>query len=205
MKNTAEIIDIKTKQQYKKSFKVQDHIGIFDNYFTDKLCDKYISFFDKVTLSEDRDKLQRVQDKHFSILTKLYDNDLNINYIGADFQRVFWTDIYPKYIEKYPIIKAFNKHRILDIKIQKTKKGQGYHQWHCELMDASSRNRFLVFSLYLNTVKGGETEFLNQGLRLEAVKDRFIMFPSTYTHVHRGNPPLDGTKYIITGWVEFGE
>ena len=73
------------------------------------------------------------------------------------------------------------------------------------MMDASSRNRFIVVSLYLNDVKGGETEFLNQSLRVEAVKNRFVMFPATYTHIHRGNPPLSGTKYIITGWVEFGE
>ena len=25
-----------------KSFTVKDHIGIFDNYFTDGLCEKYI-------------------------------------------------------------------------------------------------------------------------------------------------------------------
>jgi len=201
---TAEIIKLKKPKNKKKSFKVQDHIGIFDNYFTDEICDKYISFFDKVTL-EDRNTLKKTQDKHFSLLTNLYNTDLNINYIGADFQRVFWTDLYPQYIEKYPILKEFNKHRILDLKIQKTEKGKGYHQWHCEMMDASSRNRFIVVSLYLNDVKGGETEFLNQSLRVEAVKNRFVMFPATYTHIHRGNPPLSGTKYIITGWVEFGE
>ena len=188
----------------KKSFTIKDHIGIFDNYFTDELCDKYISYYDKVTL-EDRNNLQSTQDKHYSLINRLYDTDLNINYIGADFQRIFWTDIYPKYIEEYPIIKEFNKHRILDLKIQKTEKGQGYHKWHCEMMDASSRNRFMVISLYLNNVKGGETEFLNQSLRVEPVKNRFVVFPATYTHVHRGNPPLSGTKYIITGWVEFGE
>ena len=188
----------------KKSFKVQDHIGIFDNYFSDELCDKYISYFDKV-ISAERNTLKYVQDKHLGMLTHLYNNDLNINYVGEDFQRVFWSECYPKYIEKYPIIKEFKKHRILEIKIQKTEKGQGYHKWHNELQDSSSRNRFIVFSLYLNTVQGGETEFLNQSLRVEAIKNRFIMFPATYTHVHRGNPPLSGTKYIITGWVEFGE
>ena len=187
----------------KKSFKVQDHVGIFDNYFSDEICDKYISYFDKVT-SVDRNIINKIQDKHYSLLATLYDKDFNINYIDEDFQKVFWTECYPKYLEKYPIIQEFNKHRILDIKLQKTEKGQGYHKWHCETMSARSRNRFLVFSLYLNTVKGGETEFLNQGLRLKAVKDRFIMFPAAYTHVHRGNPPLDKTKYIITGWVEFG-
>jgi len=204
---TAEGFEFVEKNK-KKLFKLQDHIGIFDNYFTDELSDKYRNYFDKIISSEstNRNTLKYVQDKHFSIITNLYNYNLNINYIGGDFQKVFWTDIYPKYIEKYPILKEFNQHRILDLNIQKTKKGQGYHKWHCEMTDSNSRNRIMAISLYLNTVdKGGETEFLNQSLRVEPVKNRFVMFPVTYTHVHRGNPPLSGTKYIISGWVEFGE
>ena len=192
-------------QKDSKTFKVQDYIGIFDNYFSDEVCDKYIRYFDKFMLL-DRNTLKYVQDKHYSLLANLFNNDLNINDVGTDFHRIFWSECYPKYTEKYPIIKEFQKHRILDMKIQITEKGQGYHKWHCEMADATSRNRFLVFSLYLNTIKkGGETEFLNQSLRVEAVKNRFVMFPASYTHVHRGNPPLSGTKYILTGWVEFGE
>jgi len=192
-------------QKDSKTFKVQDYIGIFDNYFSDEVCDKYIRYFDKFMLL-DRNTLKYVQDKHYSLLANLFNHDLNVNDVGVDFHRIFWSECYPKYTEKYPIIKEFQKHRILDMKIQITEKGQGYHKWHCEMTDAVSRNRFLVFSLYLNDVKeGGETEFLNQSLRVEAVKNRFVMFPASYTHVHRGNPPLSGTKYILTGWVEFGE
>jgi hypothetical protein len=29
------------------------------------------------------------------------------------------------------------------------------------------------------------------------------VFPSGYTHTHRGNPPLSGEKIILTGWLEF--
>ena len=187
-----------------KSFTIKEHIGIFDNYFPDQLCDKYIRYFNRIATLE-RNNLYEAADKHFGMLTNLYRNDLNINYVGIDFQKVFWAECYPKYIEKYPIIKNFNKHTILDLKIQKTEKGQGYHAWHSEMMGERSRNRIMVISLYLNTVEqGGETEFLNQSLRVAPVKNRFVMFPAAYTHVHRGNPPLSGTKYIITGWVEFG-
>ena len=36
--------------------------------------------------------------------------------------------------------------------------------------------------------------------REEAVTGDVIMFPASFTHTHRGNPPLGGTKYIATSW-----
>ena len=196
-----------------KSFTIKDHIGIFDNYFPDALCDKYLRFFEKITLTEEgifgkqkRNNLEEATDQHVFLINDQYDTEISLRYIGGDFQNFFWKDCYPKYIEKYSILKRFQKHRILSLKLQETKKGQGYHAWHCETMSMGNRNRFLVVSLYLNTVeKEGETEFLHQGLRVTPVKNRFVMFPATYTHVHRGNPPLSGSKYIITGWLEFVE
>jgi hypothetical protein len=197
-----------------RSFTIKDHIGIFDNYFPNELCDKYLRFFEKITVSEGdtlayekkRDNLQGPTDEQLYLINEHYHNELSLTYIGKDFQAIFWKECYPKYIEKYPILKEFTKHRILSLKVQKTEKAQGYHNWHNEMMKAGDRNRFMVISLYLNTIKkGGETEFLDQSLRIEPIKNRFVMFPAAYTHVHRGNPPLSGTKYIITGWVEFIE
>jgi len=58
--------------------------------------------------------------------------------------------------------------------------------------------------LYLNDVEeGGETEFLYVKRRVSAKKGRFVLWPAGFTHTHRGNPPLSGEKYIMTGWVEF--
>ena len=37
--------------------------------------------------------------------------------------------------------------------------------------------------------------------REEAVAGDVIIFPAGYTHVHRGNPPIGGTKYIATSWA----
>ena len=59
-----------------------------------------------------------------------------------------------------------------------------------------------VSQLYLtDDFDGGETEFLYQNLREESVAGDVIIFPAGYTHVHRGNPPLGGTKYTATSWA----
>jgi hypothetical protein len=56
----------------------------------------------------------------------------------------------------------------------------------------------------LNTVEqGGETEWLYQGVRIPATQGTLVVWPAGYTHAHRGNPPLSGEKFLLTGWVEF--
>ena len=40
--------------------------------------------------------------------------------------------------------------------------------------------------------------------RFKPEKNTLLVWPSQFTHVHRGNPPLSNDKYIITGWVEYG-
>jgi hypothetical protein len=66
-------------------------------------------------------------------------------------------------------------------------------------------SRVSVFLMYLNSIhKGGETEFLYSGQRIEPVEGRLLIWPASYTHTHRGNPPLGGqTKYVMTGWIEY--
>ena len=34
-----------------------------------------------------------------------------------------------------------------------------------------------------------------------------LIFPCQYTHVHRGNPPIGGVKYLATtwGWIQSNE
>ena len=64
-----------------------------------------------------------------------------------------------------------------------------------------SRNRSLAWMIYLYDVEeGGETEFLYQQLKIKPKRNTFVIWSGSFTHLHRGNPPISGTKYILTGW-----
>jgi len=61
-----------------------------------------------------------------------------------------------------------------------------------------------TWMVYLNDVEeGGETEFLYQHKRLKPEQGTLVIWPASFTHTHRGNPPLSNDKYIVTGWTEF--
>ena len=87
-------------------------------------------------------------------------------------------------------------------KVQITNPSEGFHGWHYDNSGFFVGLREFVFITYLNDVPaGGETEFLYQGIRIAPKKGTTVIFPASYTHMHRGNPPLGCTKYIATTWA----
>ena len=85
--------------------------------------------------------------------------------------------------------------------LQKTEPLEGYHSFHCENITSSNRFRILAWMIYLNDVEeGGETEFLYQQLKIKPKANTTVIWPAGFTHLHRGNPPISETKYILTGW-----
>ena len=121
-----------------------------------------------------------------------------------EFNRSFWDECYPSYVRDIDILTQFTSHTIFTYKVQKTIPSGGYHIWHCEHGDKCFSRRIAAYILYLNdVVEGGETEFLYQRKRIAPTEGSLVIFPASYTHAHRGNPPLRGSKYIMTGWIEF--
>ena len=90
-------------------------------------------------------------------------------------------------------------------KFQKTKKNAtGFADFHAEQGAGLMSSRCAVWTLYLNNVtEGGETEFPYQGVRVSPEKGALCIFPASYTHLHRGNPPYSNDKYILTGWFHY--
>jgi hypothetical protein len=195
-----------------KTAQIDNFIGVFDGHFSKEYCDELIKYFDWSS-GMSNVHTQKINDNGLKRTT----NNLplispqTMQYVSEDlqhlydqFMEIFWGECYSQYREKYQSLNDMQKHTIYSVKMQRTNPGEGYHVWHCENTDYVSSKRVALFILYLNDVpSGGETEFLYQHQRVEAKTGRLLICPAYYTHPHRGNPPLEGTKYILNGWVEF--
>lgn len=193
-----------------ESYSQGDHIGVWDNFFSPELCQKFIDFYEYRSKVAFQRSTSDKQDFSVSIGTETAMRELLIDPSMSDeclkeFLEIFWGKCFGMYLEKHPqIASAMSAPVLSTIKIQKTLPGGGYHIWHCEQGNIETGRRFAFFILYLNDiVSGGETEFLYQSARVEASQGRLVLAPAAYTHMHRGNPPLEGEKYILTSWLEF--
>ncbi len=105
------------------------------------------------------------------------------------------------YLERFSVLNT-KKFLIYSLKLKKIEAGAGFHNWHYENGSLEYCTRAFVIQVYLNDeFDGGETEFLYQNRREEAVEGDVLIFPAGYTHTHRGNPPIGGTKYLGTSWA----
>jgi Rps23 Pro-64 3,4-dihydroxylase Tpa1-like proline 4-hydroxylase len=197
-------------------------VGIFKDAFSEDFCNDAIELFEiaaKHGYVADRNNentpehLKNDNALHaYSGVVQMPDNpevmeELNANLLDPGYEqffKIFWSEIYAKYSEKYSILNTADSHQVYYNKIQKTQPCEGYHIWHYENGTRANCNRILTYILYLNDIEdGGETELLYQSMRIKPERGTLILFPAGFTHTHRGNPPLKGDKYIMTGWVEY--
>lgn len=193
--------------------KPEDFIRVYDNVVSREFCQGIIEYFEwcnqnNRTWSRDEAPPLQKQDQSTSLNPKsFWDISFtkdNLNGYIEEFNTAFWDVCYPQYLKDFDIVSNFNQHTIYTYKVQKTVPSGGYHVWHCEHGSPEFSRRIGAYILYLNDVpSGGETEFLYQRTRIPPKEGTLVIFPAAYTHTHRGNPPLRGVKYILTGWIEF--
>ena len=94
--------------------------------------------------------------------------------------------------------------KVIGYAVQRTKAGEYFH-WHIDSGSHQFSDRQLVAIWYLNDVDGpgGETEFLNQNVKVKPEAGKLILFPPFWTHEHRGVTLQKGIKYIATTWIVF--
>jgi len=115
----------------------------------------------------------------------------------------FLWDCMEDYVKIYPYLRDVYTFSITEVmNIQKYPIGGGFKLWHTERNGAFDLTikRVLVFMTYLNDVEDGGTEFLHQNKTIKAEKGKTLIWPSDWTHAHRGQVSYTKEKMIITGW-----
>ena len=199
-------------------YEIKDFIGIFPNAASKEYCERVVDHFNWIQKTrgygtgsirnrQEHDRissLQKESDMYFLETEQdllVMDNNVAIL---QEYSRITW-ECHHKFKEKHGILGDVAPHGMsYSVKIQKYKPSQGYHAWHCDSDKIANSRRMMVSTLYLNTVeKGGETEFLYQSMRVTPEQGTLALWPAYWTHPHRGNPPLEGEKYIMNGWLEY--
>ena len=195
---------------------MNDFIEIYENSAPQELCIELVEWFDLCsdkgfTLHnmpfDDVEHSSRLRsDEAMAHPGGVYDSHYPVSNdsLPGKIQNEFWgvlNKCYDHYIKKYDL--DYMQLSCYNFKLHKVKEGQGYHIWHHENVLPRGLRRVLVWMTYLRVPEeGGETEFLFQSKRIEPIIGRTLIWPAYFTHLHRGNPPLKGEKYYITGWFE---
>ncbi len=176
---------------------IRRYSGAFSKDDCDKIIkgikffeDNHLLFYDRTYLTSEDHKVVNVShDYDFSASSR----------IG--------NEILPKvkpcvdeYLQAFAVL---NKKKFLlhDLKLKHIPAGGGFHTWHYETGALEVAARQFVIQVYLNDdFEGGETEFLYFNKRIKPKQGRLIIFPCAFTHTHRGNPPIGGTKYLASTW-----
>lgn len=190
-----------------KKAEIKNFIGVYDNYIPSSMCEEAIKYFE--IQREQKNTFDRLRSENATLNAKQDEayllDSTSIHVWFKKFKPLLFN--FDQALQHYKQHTGFNDHctdlEYTSLKLQKTKPTQGYHVWHCEKgAHEDHLARSLVFTIYLNDVKeGGETEFLHHSQRVQPKTGRIVIWPAGFPYVHRGNPPLSGTKYIMTSWM----
>tara|TARA_B110000503_G_scaffold75040_1_gene115825 strand:- start:298 stop:873 length:576 start_codon:yes stop_codon:yes gene_type:complete len=172
----------------------------FDETWIEQLCKYYHTYNDLGAFQGKYLPKHLRDDEQLYFLDPARIHDVHPHYAQYFFE-VLKKQIIPVYMDKFSILQE-REYATKQLKMKRIQEGGGYHQWHYE-STGGEITRKVVVQLYLNTItEGGETEFLYQKKRINARKNRLIMWPADWTYTHRGNTPLKDDKYILTTWLE---
>ena len=109
-----------------------------------------------------------------------------------------------QYVKIYPELMMGGRFNInTNFNIQHYNNNEGFNYYHYERDDLSTCSRNLVFMTYLNDVEDGGTQFKYQNLITPAKKGLTLIWPTDFTHTHRGVISRTKEKYIVTGWYTY--
>lgn len=177
------------------------------NFLNNKECNSYINTFEK---SDSSLKYSSTLPNNIKKALNIYFNPsmmenpinrMNWQYLAGSLILKLNQYLHESYAPTYPGLNYADKLTAGPFNMQKYEPGEGFYEWHAERSTHPQNfNRVLAWMIYLNDVEKGGTEFQHQNHIEEAVAGKLLVWPSDWTHSHRGVISNDQTKYILTGW-----
>ena len=178
-------------------------IEIYDNVLSSEDCDRLITEFESSRQTPGKTAAgynpERKKSKEL-VLPRMSDSSVRSSIIFTALDHCI-----NKYKKTYPSLNHLNKFMFEDVYTFKKFETpeDGFKVWHTEHGPSYHHmvsDRILVWMFYLNDAKSG-TEFMHYPT-MSAKKGRCIIWPASFTHVHR-SAPNKGVKYIISGWISY--
>ena len=170
------------------------------------LCDKIIDFFNKNKGLQSKGEVINGVDE-----TKKKSVDIAVNpkdLSKPDYQnlKIYFDHLfncYKEYRVQWPFLnEVFEKVDIGSFNIQMYPPGGHFTKLHSERTSIKTLHRLFAFMTYLNDdFEDGETLFEHYSLSVKPKKGKTLIWPAEWTHAHKGNVVNNGSKYIITGWL----
>jgi len=193
--------------QLGKSNRTPNFIGSWE--IETSICDQVISYYDK---HEEKQKKGAFGIGNINLELKNR-NDISIspqelNLKGNEIYNEYFAalfECYKDYNNQWPFLASIVSNlEIGSFNIGKYIAGEHFQKIHTERASLGTLHRLLAFMTYLNDVEdGGSTYFSHYDLEIKPQKGLTIIWPSEWTHAHKGNIVNTGSKYIITGHMTF--
>ena len=167
----------------------EDFILVEDNVFSKKECENIITKYSNKTTKAKKEMLD------YFFLT------VSLNDFGYEDKINKVLNSYKNKFEE--INKTSSLWCLGDLRFKHFKPGHSFNKWHSEHC-LTYPNRVLSLQIYLSEHDCG-TEFYN-GKVIKSKIGRVTIFPSYFTHTHRGQVcPDKKDRYIITGYYNFNK
>lgn len=178
-----------------------DFIFEYKNSFSDLFCDDLITYFNNK--------------KEFHVINDIHEGGIDRTdaILGCPAHKSYNENFRPivDYVIKKHVNELSNKFifpekwKITGHKLQKSERGGGFKNWHIEYNYDYTElaTRVLTWSIYLNDVDSGFTDFKFQNKSVKSEKGTLVIWPAYFTHEHRASTELKSDKYILTGWVNY--
>ena len=178
------------------------------NLENNKLCNEITQFFENNKELQIQGITSYGKDLKAKKTTDIPVNPNDLKNPKFEVLKKYMDELYKCFIDyqnQWPFLKSVIK--VVDVpgfNIQKYSRGDHFAQLHSERTTLDTLHRLFAWMTYLNDVDdGGQTNFSHYNIKIKPETGKTLIWPAEWTHAHAGEILKSGTKYIVTGWMNF--